>query len=71
MKFSGKLGFMIILKVTKNQHSKFSLEDTFLEKTLKGGQIDPSPSLLRVKTFPGQQICHTINAKKLRINVSL
>ena len=53
MKFSGKMGFMIMLKVTKNQHSKFALEDTFLEKTLEGGQIDPSPSLLRVKSFPG------------------
>ena len=60
MKFSGKLGFMIILKVTKNQHSKFSLEDTFLEKTLKGGQIDPSPSLLRVKTFPGQFVIQSM-----------
>ena len=71
MKFSGKMGFMIMLKVTKNQHSKFALEDTFLEKTLEGGQIDPSPSLLRVKSFLGQQICHTVSTKKLRINVSL
>ena len=32
MKFSGKMCFKIILKVTKNQGFTFSLEDTFFEK---------------------------------------
>ena len=32
MKFSGKMGLMIILKVTKNQGLALSLEDTFFEK---------------------------------------
>ena len=47
MKYSGKIGLMIILKVTKNQGFTLSLEDAFLEK-LKGGQADPLPQLLRV-----------------------
>ena len=32
IKFSGKMRFMIILKVTKNQGFTVSLEDTFFEK---------------------------------------
>ena len=32
MKFSGKMCFNIILKVTKNQGSALSIEDTFFEK---------------------------------------
>ena len=32
MKFSGKMCFKIILKVTKNQGFTLSLEDTFFEK---------------------------------------
>ena len=47
MKYSGKIGLMIILKVTKNQCFTRSLEDAFLEKP-KGGQADPLPQLLRV-----------------------
>ena len=38
-KFSGKMCFYIILKVTKNQVSTLSLEDTFFEKP-HGGQFD-------------------------------
>ena len=42
MKFSGKMSFKIILKVTKNQGFILSLEDRFLEKPQEGGaQIDP------------------------------
>ena len=41
MKFSGKMCFKIILKVTKNQAFTFSLEDTFFEKPQwGGGQFD-------------------------------
>ena len=47
MKFSGKMCFKIILKVTKNKGFTLSLEDTFFEKP-QGGQIDP-PSRFRVK----------------------
>ena len=32
MKFAGKMWFMIILKVTKNQGFPLSLEDIFYEK---------------------------------------
>ena len=32
MKFTEKMCFMIILKVTKNQHLNLSLEDTLFEK---------------------------------------
>ena len=32
MKFSGKMGFKIILKVTKNQGSTLSTEDIFFKK---------------------------------------
>ena len=42
MKFTGKMCFMIILKVTKNQHLNLSLEDTLFEKP-QGDQIDPPP----------------------------
>ena len=42
MKFSGKMSFKIILKVTKKQGFILSLEDRFLEKPQEGGaQIDP------------------------------
>ena len=47
MKFSEKMGFIIILNVTKNRGFTLSLEDTFFEKQ-QGGQIDP-PSILWVK----------------------
>ena len=36
MKFSEKMYFKIILKVTKNQGFTLSLEDTFFEKPLGG-----------------------------------
>ena len=39
IKFSGKMCFKIILKVTKNQGFTLSLEDTFFEKP-QGGQIE-------------------------------
>ena len=42
MKFSGKMCFKIILKVTKNQVSTLSIEDTFFKKT-QGGQFDLPP----------------------------
>ena len=49
MKFSGKICFKIILKVTKKQGFTLSLEDTFFEKPQGGGQIDTPPSRFRVK----------------------
>ena len=42
MKFPGKMGLKIILKVTKKQGFTRSLENTFLEKP-QGVQTDPSP----------------------------
>ena len=42
MKFSGKMSFKMILKVTKNQSFTLYLEDTFSEKP-QGGQFDPLP----------------------------
>ena len=42
MKFSGKMCFEIILKVTKNQGFTLFLEDTFFEEP-KGAQFDPPP----------------------------
>ena len=36
MKFSGKMCFEIILKVTKNQGFTLSLEDTVFEKPQEG-----------------------------------
>ena len=39
---------MIILKVTINQGFTFSLEDTFFEKPLGGGQID-RPAVLGLR----------------------
>ena len=50
MKFSGKMYFKIILKVTKNQGFTLSLEDTFFEKP-QGDRID-TPSRFRVKQNP-------------------
>ena len=43
MKFSRKMCFKILLKVTKNQGFNLSLEDTFFEKPRwgRGDQIDP------------------------------
>ena len=58
MKFSVKMCFKIILKVTKNQGSILSLEDTFLEKPQwwvggGGDQFDsptpPPPAVLGIK----------------------
>ena len=43
MKFSGKMCFKIILKVTKKQGSTLSLEDTFFKKPQEVGQFDPTP----------------------------
>ena len=48
MKFSGKMYFKIILKVTKNQGFTFFLEDILLKKH-REIQIDPS-SHFKVKT---------------------
>ena len=47
MKFSGKLCFKIILKVTKNQGSTLSIEDTFFKKPQRS-HFDP-PGQIRVK----------------------
>ena len=41
MKFSGKLGPMTILKVTKNQGFTLSLEDGFFVKTIGGVSLTP------------------------------
>ena len=43
MKFSGKMCFKIILKVTKNQGFTLSLEDTFFEKPKGGGGVKLTP----------------------------
>ena len=48
MKFLGKMCFKVILKVTKNQGSTLSIEDTFFKKPQRGGQLDP-PRHIRVK----------------------
>ena len=61
MKFSGKMSFKIILKVTKSQGSTLSLGDTFFEKSQRGDQIDPPlrplPGHFRVKnTFNTEHI---------------
>ena len=45
MKFSGKMCFKIILKVTKNQGSTLSLEDTFFEKPQGGFNLTLPPPL--------------------------
>ena len=47
MKFSGKMCFKIILKITKNQGFTLSLEDTLLEKS-QGRS--PLPPRFRVKS---------------------
>ena len=44
MKFSVRMCFKVILKVTKNHGFTLSLKDTFFEKP-QGGQIDP-PAIL-------------------------
>ena len=46
MKFSGKICFKIIVKVTKNQGFTLYLEETFFEK-LQEGQSEP-PRQIRV-----------------------
>ena len=47
MKYSGKMCFKIILKVTKKQGSTLSIEDTFFKKP-QGGSIYP-PRQIRVR----------------------
>ena len=43
MKFSGKMFFKIMLKVTKNQGFTLSLEDTFFEKSQgEGVKLTPT-----------------------------
>ena len=53
MKFSGKICFNIILKVTKNQGSTLYIEDTFFKKPQAegggGGQFEPSGRLGLIK----------------------
>ena len=51
MIFSGKIFFKIILKVTKNQGSTVSIEDTFFKKPHGGGgsQFDRPPGRLGLK----------------------
>ena len=48
MTFSGKICFKIILKVTKNQGSTLSIENTFFKKPLEG-QFDPPGILGSIK----------------------
>ena len=43
MKFSGKICFKVILKVTKNQGFSIFLEDTLSEKPQGEGQVEHSP----------------------------
>ena len=52
MKFSRKMCFKIVLKVTENQGSTLSIEDIFFKKPHKeGGQFD-TPRQIRVnKTY--------------------
>ena len=40
MKFSGKMCFKVILKVTKNQGSNLSIEDTFFKNTTGVGEAN-------------------------------
>ena len=52
MKFSGKMCFMIILKVTENQSFTLTLEYTFFEKPQEGVKLTtplPLPSRFKVK----------------------
>ena len=49
MKFSGKMFFKIILKVTKNQGFTLSLEDKFFRKPQGGTKLNPSPNRFKVK----------------------
>ena len=56
MKFSGKVYFKVILKVTKAQGFTLSLEDIFFKKPQEGGggggrQIDPVAGLGLIKIF--------------------
>ena len=46
MNFSGKMCFMIILKVTKKQGFTLSLEDIFFSKKYKGGSICLPPTVI-------------------------
>ena len=57
MKFSGTMCLMIMLKVIKKQGFTLSLEDSFLKKPQRGGQIDP-PSLFKVKLQTVYTIFH-------------
>ena len=50
MKFSGKMCFEIILKVTKNQGFTLSVEDTFFEKPQTGVNLTPPPRHIRVNS---------------------
>ena len=64
MKFSGKMCFKIILKVTKNQDFSLSLEDTFFEKPQARGQFDPpSPGKLelRISDILNYRTCSILN----------
>ena len=49
MKFSGKMFFKIILKVTKNKGSTLSIEDTFSKKS-QGGPTIPIKNTYFEKT---------------------
>ena len=69
MKFSGKICFKIVLKVTKYQSFNLSLEHTFFEKPQGGSQIDlppfPSPAVLGLKEHP----IKIISSKKMKMNL--
>ena len=64
MKFSEKIYFKIILKVTKNQGSTLSIEGTFFKKPQaggRGGQFEPPSRLgltkpLNVRNFYAELI---------------
>ena len=66
MKFSGKICFKVILKVTKNQGFTLSLEDTNYEKKRAGGGggVKLPPSRCRVNEFSWNKMGETTNQLK-------
>ena len=70
VKYSGKMCFKIILKVTKNEGFTLSLEDTFFEKPRVGRGVKliplPSPAVLGLKSVP----CGMKNLQKNTFDVS-
>ena len=61
MKFSGKMCFKIILKVTKNQGSNLSIEDTFFKKPGRLGLI--TYLLTSMKSFKNNERIFLLHVK--------